>query len=122
MYGIEDSKSDLDVLMDLIEESEDCENKIRKKKLDSSISKLKSKISTNKSAAKAVDTVNKQSIKDNPEKYAESLAWYATTKHVSYDVRRAARRYCTKYNIDYKALVSELIAKNDYDKSNFDLK
>lgn len=122
MYGIEDTKSDMDVLMDLLEESEECTNKIRKKKVDENISKLKSKISTARSESKATDTLNKISIKENPAKYAESLAWYAATKHVSYDVRRAARRYCVKYNIDYKTMITDLIAKSDYDKSNFDLK
>jgi hypothetical protein len=37
----------------------------------------------------------------NPAKYADQLSYYATTKHVSADVRKAARLTCKRYGINY---------------------
>lgn len=44
----------------------------------------------------------KKEIAENKDKYVESLCYYATTKHVSYEVRKAAIKMCQKLGIDYK--------------------
>ena len=41
-------------------------------------------------------------LADNPSKYSEQLSYYATSKHVGSDIRKAARAICNKYDINYK--------------------
>lgn len=49
-------------------------------------------------------------FKKNPSKYRKQLAHYATSKHVSGEIRKVARKYCRVYDIDYVAYVKELIS------------
>jgi len=51
----------------------------------------------------------------------ESLVYYTSSKYVSEDVRRAARRYCKKYGIDYKSLILQLIESRGYSIEEFNL-
>lgn len=45
----------------------------------------------------------KEALLANPHKHAEQLCHYASSKCVPADLRRLARRYCTKFGINYKA-------------------
>lgn len=55
----------------------------------------------------------------NPLKYEKDLCYYATTKHVSSDVRKKARLICKKYNINYAEWLKNESKKIDFDFSNF---
>lgn len=37
----------------------------------------------------------------DPKRFSTQLCYYASTKHVSYDVRQEARKVCDRYGIDY---------------------
>jgi hypothetical protein len=61
----------------------------------------------------------KDKFYENPLKYKKDLCYYATTKHVSSDVRKKARLICKKYNIDYTEWLKNESKKIDFDFSSF---
>lgn len=61
----------------------------------------------------------KSKFYENPLKYEKDLCYYATTKHVSSDVRKKARLICKKYNINYVEWLKNESKKLDFDFSNF---
>lgn len=61
----------------------------------------------------------REELNRNPEKHTEQLVFYATSKHVADDIRRAAKRYCKKFDIDYNQMAIELIEKNQYEDKDF---
>lgn len=66
-------------------------------------------------------TALKIKLETNHDKMTDILAYYSTTKSVSFDMRKVARRYCARYGIDYKAVAENIIKRNNYDKLEFDL-
>ena len=60
-------------------------------------------------------------LEANYDKMTDVLAYYSTTKSVSFDMRKVARRYCDRYGIDYKAIAENMIKQNNYDKLEFDI-
>ena len=75
----------------------------------------------NKEVSQNKDLTKKLRLKlnENWKDHKEKLAFYATSKHVADDVRRAAKRYCKKFNIDYIELALSLIQKNNYENKDF---
>jgi len=61
----------------------------------------------------------KNKFYENPLKYKKDLCYYATTKHVSSDVRKKARLICKKYNINYAEWLKNESKKIDFDFSDF---
>ena len=67
-------------------------------------------------------TINLRSkIQDDSNKYTEELSYFSTSKHVSKEIRQAARRYCKKFDIDYKTIMKQIIHEKDYDTREFSL-
>lgn len=60
-------------------------------------------------------------LNENWEDHKDTLAFYATSKHVAEDMRRAARKYCRKFDINYIELTLKLIKKNNYENKDFTL-
>jgi hypothetical protein len=60
-------------------------------------------------------------IAKEPERYSTQLAHYATTKHVGGDVRKAARKICEKYNIDYNQWAKEKV-QDGFSQTEYDIK
>lgn len=61
-----------------------------------------------------------EEIKKNPKKYASELSWYSTSKHISYDVRKTARKICHQNGIDYIQWAENKI-RTGYNQNEFDL-
>lgn len=77
----------------------------------------------NKENSKNKDRIKELKIElnENWEEHKDTLAFYATSKHVAEDVRRAARRYCKKFDINYIDLTLKLIRDNNYENKDFTL-
>jgi hypothetical protein len=86
-------------------------------KANDSIDKKKREF--NGSRKETLDKLRQLFLAD-PHKYSNQLSHYATTKHVSKDIRKKARLMCNKYGIDYKKWLKEKL--NDYatDSIEFD--
>ena len=58
-------------------------------------------------------------IANDPAKYSSELSWYATSKHVSGDVRKIAKKICDKYEINYRhwtqQKIDQGIGQNEFD-------
>lgn len=59
-------------------------------------------------------------LKD-PKKHSDILCHYATSKHVSREVRSKAKLICKRYGIDYITWAKNKAAVTDYDHSHFTL-
>lgn len=61
----------------------------------------------------------KDKINTDHDEYTDELVYYSTSKHVSKDIRSAARKYCKKFNIDYRTLIQAVLRDGDYDIKEF---
>lgn len=75
----------------------------------------------NKSEQRNLTKSLKEKLDKNHGNLTDALAYYASAKSVSLDVRKVARRYCKKFNIDYKIIIEQIIERNNYDKVEFDI-
>lgn len=75
----------------------------------------------NRSEQRNLTKILKEKLNANHGDLADTLAYYASTKSVSMDVRKVARRYCDKFNINYKVIIEDMIKRNNYDKMEFDI-
>lgn len=104
-------------LEDLIESFEETQDKNTRKK----IGKLRSTIKNDRTKSLKSFASKKETLVSNIDKYSTSLAYYACTKHSDFEIRKVAKKYCKKYNIDYKTIMSAIIDKNGYNSNEFDL-
>lgn len=61
----------------------------------------------------------KEKLKADLHLYKEDLQRLATSRFVEYKVRKAARKYCKKNNIDYISWAKDLIERNNLDINDF---
>lgn len=61
----------------------------------------------------------KRKLSANIDKYANTLCYYATVKHVAFNVRRVARTVCRKHGIDYVEWLKRKASETDLDLSQF---
>jgi hypothetical protein len=61
----------------------------------------------------------KVELKNNIDKYAEQLAYLATSKHTSIAVRKNAQTLCRKHAIDYVMWAQDYIQKRDVNPEHF---
>lgn len=104
-------------LQDLLEVFEETQDKTTRKK----IGKLRSAIKADRTKTLRSFAGKKEDLISNIDKYATSLAYYACTKHSDFEIRKVAKKYCKKYNVDYKTIMSAIIDKNGYNSNEFDL-
>jgi hypothetical protein len=104
-------------LHDLLETFEETQDKNTRKK----IGKLRSSIKSDRTQSLRSFASKKETLISNIDKYSTSLAFYACTKHSDFEIRKVAKKYCKKYNIDYKTIMSAIIDKNGYNSNEFDL-
>lgn len=107
------------------EELEDVEDALRaasgtlKVRLECRRSELKSKITAKRKESRTLTANLRAKMEENPEKHEDELVYYAYTKHVAKDVRRAAKRCCEKYGIDHKNKIKCIILDRNYSESDF---
>lgn len=104
-------------LQDLLDTFEETQDKNTQKK----ITQLRSSIKMNRTQSLRGFAKNKETLISNIDKYSTSLAYYACTKHSDFQIRKVAKKYCKKYNIDYKMIMTAIIDKNGYNSNEFDL-
>lgn len=64
----------------------------------------------------------KKTFDADPLKFSEQLCYYASIKHVSFDVRKKAQLICKKYGIDYISWAKKQIEDKNVPSSNFDVR
>jgi len=125
MFGKEENKSLGVALFEITEELdimlESNKGKTSKsKKLEAKKREIKREIRIINKKQKNMFSGLREKIKSNPGIYSKRLAYYAHTKHVSGDVRKAARVYCNKYGLDHEKIFNESIKTPD-NANNFNL-
>lgn len=83
--------------------------KVHLKAAREELAALRKKVSDEKKALSKL----KSKLAEDPKKYAERLAFLATSKHISVDVRKNAQKMCRKYAINYV-----MWAKNHIEQKN----
>lgn len=98
--------------------------KLKRSQLEKESVAVEKKISTKR---KEFLSTRKSTLKElralfmaDPAKYSNQLSYYATTKHVSKDIRKKARLLCKKYGIDYKTWLKEKLNSVSLDSVEFD--
>lgn len=94
---------------------------VRSKPLQDDLSKLSAERSKEKSVSDRLTKKLKKSLDKNWRKHKTQLAYYATSKYVAYDVRKKARKFCSKYGIDYVKWGQEQIDKGIMDSNELSM-
>lgn len=87
----------------------------QQRSLGKKISTIKKRISEERRILKGL----KDEIKNNSDKYAERLAFLATSKHTSFAVRKNAQKLCRKHAINYVIWAKDYIQERDVNPDNF---
>jgi hypothetical protein len=131
MFELEDAPKSLpdqiqdteELLANTLKSMNDAESssraKNRQNKLKNQLKELKSKHRKDRVESSKLTKELKIRIKEDPKKFSEILSYYATTKHVSRDVRKVAQSYCKKYGINYEEWIKAKIKAEVVDKNEF---